>query len=288
MDQAKQMQSQSSFNTLCRFVEAARAADVPDATVMERMARNARLFHFDDAVTSTDTAELSPDDLEQFHNLIHMPFPVIALSDALGTVVMEAEDSDAVGLFNLRFRFMELMVGGPDPYLHWGHFHAVRPIGGNFQFAFAVIGLMHLEAGQYHVHPPASVRQHHENIVQTQRAGNFGIFIEQLRLINLPSHMIVEDRPAKVRPPRSKLIPRAHERPRYTLLKPGHIRRRYPGFTRDTHGSPRAHERRRHLRLLSSERYVNKRGQRIVVSGCWVGPTEYSTGKRTYRVLLDR
>ncbi|MFW5690788.1 MAG: hypothetical protein ACOCXY_03165 [Planctomycetota bacterium] len=288
MNRPKQMQGQSSFNTLCRFAEAARYAEVPDAAVMERMAREARLFHFDDAVTSTDTAELSSGDLEQFHNLIHMPFPVIAMSDALGTVVMEAEDKDAVGLFNLRFRFMECMVGGPDPYLHWGQFHVVRPVGGNFQYALAIRGLMHLEGGQYYVHSPANVRQHQESVEQTHRAANFGVFIEQLRLINLPSHMIVEDRPAKVRPPRSRLIPRVHERPRYTLLKPGHIRRRYPGFAGDTHGSPRAHERRRHLRLLSSERYVNKRGQRIVVSGCWVGSTEYSEGRRTYRVLLDR
>ena len=280
--------SSEPFDTLCRFVEAAQSASAPDAAAMERMARDARLFHFDDAVTSTDTAELSSDDLEQFHSLIHMPFPVIAMSDALGTVVMEAEDSDTVGLFNLRFRFMELMVGGPDPYLHWGQFRVVRPVGGNFQYALSIRGLIHLEAGQYYVHSPANVRQHQESLEQTHRAANFGVFVEQLRLINLPSHMIVEERPAKVRPPRSKLIPRVHERPRYTLLRPGHIRRRYPGFAKAAQGSPRAHERRRHLRLLSNERYVNKRGQRIVVSACWVGPTEYSAGRRTYRVLLDR
>lgn len=164
----------------------------------------------------------------------------------------------------------------------------MQPVGGNFAFAFVISGLIHLDAGQYYVHPPATVREHQDAIQQTHRAGNFGVFVEQLRLINLPSHMIVEERPAKVRPPHSRLIPRVHERPRYTLLKPGHIRRRYPGFAGGTHSSPRVHERRRHLRLLSSERYINKRGQRIAVSACWVGPTEYSAGRRTYRVLLDR
>lgn len=288
MDRPKRMQEQSPFNTLCRFVEAAGHANVSDAAVMERMARDARLFYFDDDVTSTDTAELSPDDLEQFYSLIHMPFPVIAMSDAIGTVVMEAEDKDAVGLFNLRFRFMELMVGGPTPYMHWGQFRVVRPVGGNFEYALSIRGLIHVEAGQYYVHSQENVRQHQESMQQANRPANCAVFVEQLRLINLPSHMIVEERPAKVRPPQSRLIPRVHERPRYTLLKPGHIRRRYPGFAGDTHSSPRVHERRRHLRLLSSERYINKRGQRIAVSACWVGPTEYSAGRRTYRVLLDR
>jgi hypothetical protein len=288
MDHPKRMQEQSPFNTLCRFVEAAGHARVPDAAVMERMARDARLFYFDDDVTSTDTTELSPDDLEQFYSLIHMPFPVIAMSDALGTVVMEADDKDAVGLFNLRFRFMELMVGGPTPCMHWGQFHVVRPVGGNFQYAIRLSGAMSLEDGQYYVHSPEAVRNLQDSMMTTFRGFNFGVFIEQLRLINLPSHMIVEERPAKVRPPQSRLIPRVHERPRYTLLKPGLIRRRYSGFAGGTHGSPRVHERRRHLRLLSSERYINKRGQRIAVSACWVGPTEYSAGRRTYRVLLDR
>lgn len=278
------------FDRLCRMVEAAGAAGIPHADRMRRMASQSRLFDFSEPVLSTDTERLSAEDREHLCSLIHMPFPVIAMTDGDGAVIL-AQEEDAVGLFNLKLRFMELLHRDDETCFQWGQFRVVRPLGGNFQYKLNVHGMAVARGDtprEVRWIPPLEAHQVQALCrAQGEPGVNLGVFVEQLRLINLPSHMIVEERPARLRPPQSKLIPRAHERPRYTLLTPGLIRRRYPGFGGGTHGSPRTHERRRHLRLLSSERFVNKRGQRIVVAACWVGPTEYAAGRRTYRVLLD-
>lgn len=45
--------------------------------------------------------------------------------------------------------------------------------------------------------------------------------------------------------------------------------------------------RRRHFRLLTSERYTKMRGKRIVVPAHWVGPTECVQGNKKYVVRTD-
>lgn len=121
---------------------------------------------------------------------------------------------------------------------------------------------------------------------------NIGTAIEEVIYFNSPDRFIVESRPAKVkhREGRSLKIPRSVERPQYILLKPQEIRQRLhlPGVG-NGHGSTKApHERRRHYRTLKSEKFVNKKGETIVVKGTWVGPSEATVEGRVYKVLFDR
>ena len=48
------------------------------------------------------------------------------------------------------------------------------------------------------------------------------------------------------------------------------------------------HERRAHVRLLKSDRFVNKKNQVVRVRSTWIGASEGVSGKYRYRVLLDR
>lgn len=81
----------------------------------------------------------------------------------------------------------------------------------------------------------------------------------------------------------------SHERPVYRVLKPRHARERMGIEAPDDvlHGARRPHERRGHWRLLKAERFTKKRGQRVWVSPCWVGPSQSVRGNRRYRVVLD-
>lgn len=120
--------------------------------------------------------------------------------------------------------------------------------------------------------------------------GNAITAIEELLLINSdPAYFIFEKSPVNPRKAKAGRITRSPDRSRYVPLKPDAIRN-IMGFDRsptESVGARRPHERRRHWRLLSSERYTHKQGQRVMVDACWVGPTEAVVGKTRYRVRLD-
>lgn len=106
--------------------------------------------------------------------------------------------------------------------------------------------------------------------------------------INSPKHFILETastRPYKIGPK----LPRSHQRPSYTVLRPYEARRlmRLPSATEGEHGTKAPHERRRHLRTLRSEHFVHKQGQTIVIPSCWIGPKENVVGNKRYRVMTE-
>lgn len=120
--------------------------------------------------------------------------------------------------------------------------------------------------------------------------GNVITAIEELLLINSdPTYFIFEKTPTKTRKVKAGRITRSPDRSRYIPLQPEAIRK-VMGLDRssaDGINAKRPHERRRHWRLLSSDRYKHKQGQRVLVDACWVGPTEAVIGKTRYRVRLD-
>ncbi len=79
-------------------------------------------------------------------------------------------------------------------------------------------------------------------------------------------------------------------RPIYISMEPKEIRK-YVGLPEPEPGSYKKkapHERRAHLRRLTSDRYRWKQGQVVPVKACWIGPASGTTNEgREYRVLLD-
>ncbi len=108
--------------------------------------------------------------------------------------------------------------------------------------------------------------------------------------INQPGNFILEQSPVKVRHRKGRKILRSHDRPIYTLLRPAAIRKRMrlPEPSPVEKGKKRPHERRAHIRRLTSDRFVNKRGREIFIPAIWVGPSENVVGNKRYRVLLDK
>ena len=111
-------------------------------------------------------------------------------------------------------------------------------------------------------------------------------FFEVLHLIK-PKNFILEETPKKVRTSTIK-VPRMHERPIFTILKPNEIRKKMGLKNPLTEGSPKTpHERSGHFRTLKNERYGDRVGDRIWIKPTWVGTSEAMVGNKFYKVRLD-
>jgi hypothetical protein len=105
-----------------------------------------------------------------------------------------------------------------------------------------------------------------------------------------PTKFVVEESliGQEPRQPKPGKVVRSPYRPRYIVLTPGEIKKRYLYDEHDPTGIPKApHERRGHYRRLMSEKFTTKRGEVLWIKPCWVGKTEGVRGKNRYRVMLD-
>jgi len=117
---------------------------------------------------------------------------------------------------------------------------------------------------------------------------NVGVAWQQVMYLNTPGRYVVEDDKVDRKPPqKSRMIPRTHERARYTIMYPHEIRKKME-LSEHTDRTQTPHWRRRHFRRLTSDRFVNKKGKVIAVRQAWIGPTEQVVGNRRYKVLLHR
>lgn len=108
-----------------------------------------------------------------------------------------------------------------------------------------------------------------------------------LHALNTRDRFVVECSPST--PHKGPKIPREHQRSTYTLLTVPEIRTTL-GLAAEgkQEGTARApHARRRHWRTYEDERFVNMKGQRILIPATWVGPEETVVGGRKYRVRVD-
>jgi len=136
-----------------------------------------------------------------------------------------------------------------------------------------------------------SVSVSHSTSVQIECARHVISAIEQLVFANQPHNFILEVSPLKTREPKKGHFSRTHERPHYTLIHPQQARKvmRLPEpLVTETHKSPIPHERRKHERILRSDKFTFKKGMKIKVRATWVGPYENVVGNRKYKILLDK
>jgi len=132
---------------------------------------------------------------------------------------------------------------------------------------------------------------------------NVAVAMQEVMFFNQPCRFILECTPdaalkrrrrkpgrkAKDKREAKDRIARTHERSTYTLLKPTEIRKVLQ-LPEPSAGGPkkRPHARRRHFRMLRSEKFVHKRWQTVVIPATWIGKSETKVGKKRYKVLLDR
>ena len=113
--------------------------------------------------------------------------------------------------------------------------------------------------------------------------------IEEVMYFNTPNRFVLEVEPVKIKKKKisNGMIPRSHQRPKYTLLRPREIRRKMGLPELETKGTKSPHWRRKHFRVLRSERFKKMRGKTLVIEATWIGPSEAVEKGKRYRVMLD-
>ena len=112
-------------------------------------------------------------------------------------------------------------------------------------------------------------------------------------LANTPDHFVIETSSPKSKKLRHSnvKIPRSDIRPHYTILRPDKIRKlmgvKDPSPRQDGFQGSYIGWRRRHERVLHSDRFIHKQGQKIWIPATWVGPEEAIVGNKRYKVMLN-
>jgi hypothetical protein len=298
------------FDKLAGFIE----RHIPDMVLdLEQTALFEFPFRAHEAVAP---GKFCQDDLEHFF----LPFPRTAIEDKATCTFLFDGIERQVGLSEPR-AFIDVLslAGSDDPGAFAGSLSELDPEmrqwakqEGLHQIALGRIFSMKLPEGRTDYQASACVDRivivNGRGAIQSDMAmqelkfmpgaeescrgiiGNVITSIEELMLINSdPEYFIFEKSPVNPRKGKAGRITRSPDRPRYIPLEPEVIRKTM-GLDRPTEdgvSTKRPHERRRHWRLLKSERFKNKQGQRVMVDACWVGPSEAVVGKTRYRVRLD-
>jgi hypothetical protein len=114
--------------------------------------------------------------------------------------------------------------------------------------------------------------------------------LEHIIFLNDYNRFIVEIIPEKPRKGNNKRITRTPDRSTYTLLTISEIQKKYglgKSETIESRKSPAPHPRRRHYRILRSDKFTHKQGQRILIPATWIGKSEVTMGNKIYKVRLD-
>jgi hypothetical protein len=257
----------------------------------------------------------SQEDLDDFT----LPFSSVAIEDNTSCVILEDTEDRQVGCHKPR-RFIDIIPVGQDP----GNFETPDPdIPDSFRKEMSELGVHQITFGSLdslsipdkETNSSFRIASNIEYLVLCDKKGNTlegfsgadvqaspvaqeaksGIIkniataIEELLLVQQDTSLfILEKSPVKPRRIGKGRIARSQDRNRYVLLRPDAIRKQMQVKAPTGEGSSKKpHERRRHWRTLKSERYTNKRGQKILIDAVWVGPKESVVGKTRYRVRLD-
>jgi hypothetical protein len=301
------------FDKLCGLAERHLPQLIPSL-------EQAALFHFP-GIPHNFLQEVKYEiNYNEANELFHLPFPVVAIEDDASITILMDSQKDQIGLHseryfldmfciddsfggntNERMRSLEEVKDirkeiyenfGVSYTISAGSIYSLHYQGGSGQLACdGVVNSIHLlnKKKIIHSHKIKSQNDMDESIKEILR--NPITAYEELIMLSNPKYFILEDSPAKEPKQKkgSRKIPRSHQRPLFTYLKPADIRQKlaleHPGQDQ-TRNSPVPHERRKHLRRLRKESGY-KEDKVVPVKACWIGASEKEVKGRRYRVRLD-
>lgn len=303
------------FDKACGIVE----THVP---MLRPVIDRASLFHIDAAPHEVLEKSIPADEVQILNDTFFLPFSTVAVEDRSSLVILEDTVEDQQGMSTERrwYEFLPLdfdeanyrpvtdaekqsmgAVGvnrqrpsgmPPDAFVIAGGTIKMQAKDGNgFEIegslAFAMVA-----TPKRVLTPPSKYRNapnHEKQMVVRSELANAATTMQEVRYFNSPARFVVERTPAKAKREGKKKIARAHERPLYTLLTPGEIRERLGiGHTVPSAGPAKApHQRRRHYRVLKSDRYTQAKGRVLTIPATWVGPTEATVRRSRYKVRVD-
>ncbi|MBM3494211.1 MAG: hypothetical protein FJX72_07815 [Armatimonadetes bacterium] len=310
----------STFDRLCWFAE--RFPDLLSPS-LDALLFQTSLFRFPHTAHEVLPKFYTKEELDFQRAYFHLPFRIVAIEDQTSCVILWEEQRDQIGLISKRW-FIELASLSAERASSWNDgaletkARAKLPAATrarlehahNFSFGmFEVADVENTGASEqsWRFMLKGSVASYHmlddngpmpegvellaayPDIMTTTALRNAMSAVEELMMFNRPDRFIVRETPARARALDAPKIPRAHERPTYTLLHPQEARSKL-GIPMPTgRGGRFIGERRRHVRRYPDdpERWPKAHGKIIVVPATWVGPHEANVGRRHYTIMLD-
>ena len=310
------------FDKVCNYIEMYVEKDRELHKILSLL-RQARLFEFDKPAQELGQYHVPDEDLKNFY----MPFPVVAVEDPAGMVILKDTIDDQIGTTTPRL-FCEVTCLGVDPTMYgdsppnadimaklmeerYGDLSKViilttgrinslvnhpRPDNPHGFGADVEVGwqAMFTEDDYQRFYLP-------DNEAAEPFAKNAIVAMEELIYLQNPEFFILEKSPIKMKIKKGK-IPRSHQRPKYTVLRPKEIRRKMKLSESGSGSKKNPHERRRHTRYLRDEIYKFENGvelemkldpvgmpyyKKTIIPATWIGPSENLVKNHRYKVRLD-
>lgn len=315
------------FDRLCGIIEAHLKYFIPSM-------HKAHLFDLP-IIPHKELPKAYQGDIKAFEKEFFLPYPVTAIEDKVSCIVFIDKYPNQTGMHDERI-FIECLALNTEREAFRESVLSPKKqydrevlFGRNYhEQGFAVVSIGTI----YKMHFTTPTEFHGEGSVsQSMMASKKEIFIKNLHLkveegvkpplinaysaiqeivyFNQPTNFILEEKPVKQREHRTDKILRSGDRPKYTILNPFEIRKRMRlPQPQGTHASPIPHERRRHDRWLSDNRFAfnennepiepriipfgKRKGEpyykHVIVPATWVGPSENTYGNKHYKVVLNR
>lgn len=285
------------FDRIIRVMENTKGI-LPDE--IRGLTRRAALFEFPGSAHEVLKEQAQPD-IERMREEFFLPFPVTAVEDKGTCCILVDMVKDQVGLDQPR-KFIHYTPGDASPDAFYDGAKSTAPLGIDIM-TFGTVGMAPVKSAgdKFYIVGKVSmslILDQNGKIVdqfevvkeaEDSELRNAFSSIEEVLYFNTQDKFILEVTPVRQEKGRLKHCPRSHERPLYTILHPGEIRKLMgmPEIVNER-GSPEPHWRRAHTRQLRSERFVKARGKVIRVPARWIGASEATVNGKRYRVLLDR
>ena len=277
--------------------------------------RDAKLFSFP-AKTYKVLSEVPLDEVALALENFFLPFPTVAVEDnATCTLIMDTVEnqvgfddyrmfvdicplySKSEGMFNDTDDVRDAMQAMQEDFrargipketclISVGRFKGVHVHEGKIGIEGSVGGLFTVCKSGHLVPPQTDVK---DAPVVGAALRHAKTAIEEIVYFNSPSRFICKkERNAKVKTKRGS-VPRSNARPLYTALRPKEIHKFTGERTGETSGKSdrQPHWRRRHQRLLTSDRYAKLKGKTITVKASWVGAQDFEMDGHYWKVMLD-
>lgn len=278
------------------------------------IAADANVFEFPVVPHETEfRQEVTRENRELLGERFCLPFRTVAVEDKASCVVLQDTTPDAKGLTPRR-GFVEVapVYGKPENYIkrdRTAEQELLRRRNIPADAVNVVWGTLSDMRYEDYVLPRAPVTFHCGGAMIATKKGvfdyslgedaredvkhaldNVRIGIEELAYANMPSRWVVEVLTAQSHEAaKAGRLRRAHQRPRFTTLTPGELRKLFGREADGERKSPVVHQRRGHWRLLQSERFAKsgRKGQHLWIEATWVGETEAVVGNKKYIVRTD-
>ena len=274
------------FDKLCGYVE-----KICDKNAVAAL-NKAALFYLPSTSDKFLPKNLSDDECFLINEKFFLPFEIIAVEDLDSVVVLWDTTTNQSGWAGRR-GFIEFSHTPESPkkeaVITSGYLNGVKVSGSEF-YSSILLTRLRVFSGDKLMADLATEEIHdlYGYDFMREACKNANLAMQEVAYFNSPSRFVVEreQRKKKFKNKPNK-VKRSFARSVYTLLTPKEINKKLGLGTVGEKNKKSPHARKRHYRTYRDDRFVNMKGETVLIPAVWVGPTESTHEGHLWKVRLD-